>query len=240
MSDLIRLDKFLSNQGIGSRSEVKKYIKNGKVTHHQLVINDPKYKVLTSDTEVSYNSRPALFDEFVYIMLNKPKNVISATEDNYSKTVLDIIEHPLKKKMFPVGRLDKDTTGLLLITNDGNLAHNLLSPKKHVDKSYEVLVFGNVTEDTIHLFLKGVVLEDGYKTMPSELKVIKSDDETTLVEITIKEGKFHQIKRMFSSVSMEVVELKRLSMGSVVLDENLKEGDYRVLTDSELKSLVNR
>lgn len=240
MSSKIRLDKFLSHVGIGTRTEVKKFMRRGLVTHNEIVIKDPAYKVLTDDQSVGYNGQPVYYENLIYLLLNKPKQVVSATKDNHDKTVIDIIDHPMKDKLFPVGRLDKDTTGLLILTNDGKLTHELLSPKKHVDKTYIAKVIGNVTEDTVKSFQLGIMLEDGYKTMPSILKVITKDEDTSTVEITIKEGKFHQIKRMFISVSMKVIELQRISMGNLQLDKELNLGDYRKLTRDEIISLKER
>lgn len=240
MSSFIRLDKFLSNSGVGTRTEVKKYIRKGMVTHQFKIIKDPGYKILTDDLEVSYNGLLVTYERNVYLMLNKPKNVVSATIDNHDKTVIDIIDHPLKLKLFPVGRLDKDTTGLLLLTNDGELSHQLLSPKKHVDKTYEAKVLGQVNEKTIKAFLEGVELEDGYRTMPAKLELINIEEDFSYVKITIQEGKFHQIKRMFESVSMKVFELKRIRMGSLQLDETLKPGEFRELTSKERSSLEMR
>ena len=240
MSDLIRIDKFISHSGLGTRAEVKKLLRKGLITHKGNVIKDSGYKVLTDDHGVSYNGLLVTYESLVYIMLNKPKKVVSATKDNHDKTVMDLINHPMKDKLFPVGRLDKDTTGLLLITNDGKLSHELLSPRKHVDKSYIAKVIGIVNHETIKKFQEGVVLEDNYKTMPSKLQLLDQDEDTSTVKITIKEGKYHQIKRMFISVSMKVIELKRISMGSLELDKSLELGCYRPLTIEEIQSLETR
>jgi 16S rRNA pseudouridine516 synthase len=237
MEKSIRLDKYLSNQGIGSRAEVRTYIRRGHVTHKGLVVKDPGYKVLTDDIQVSYNGQLVYYSEYVYLMLNKPKNVVSATSDKQDKTVMDIINHPLKDKLFPVGRLDKDTRGLLLLTNNGQMAHNLLSPKKHVDKTYEAIVSGDISSDTIMLFEEGITLDDGYKTMPALLEILEIFDDYSKVKIIIKEGKFHQIKRMFQALGCEVMELKRTVMGTLVLDEGLKEGHWRALTKEEIHDL---
>jgi 16S rRNA pseudouridine516 synthase len=240
MSNLIRLDKFLSHVGLGTRAEVKKLLKKGLISHNKITIVDPSYKILTDDQLVGYNGQLVSYEPLIYIMLNKPKNVVSATKDNHDRTVIDIISHPAKHKLFPVGRLDKDTTGLLLITNDGKLSHELLSPKKHVDKTYITKVIGLVSLKTVNAFNDGITLEDGYKTMSSKLRLIEQDEDTSIVEITIKEGKFHQIKRMFDSVAMKVIELERISMGNLVLDESLKLGESRFLTKEEVHSLETR
>ena len=168
-------------------------------------------------------------------MLNKPAGVVSATKDNHDKTVLELIKTE-RKDLFPVGRLDKDTEGLLLITNDGELAHRLLSPKKHVDKVYFAKVKGVVTEEDQRIFAEGVSLGQGEMAKPSKLEILVSD-EISEIRLTIQEGKFHQVKRMFLSVGKEVIYLKRLSMGTLQLDENLALGEYRPLTEEELKQL---
>ncbi|WP_235666988.1 16S rRNA pseudouridine(516) synthase, partial [Clostridioides difficile] len=172
--------------------------------------------------------------------MNKPDGYISATTDKYDPTVLDLIDLSyLAFEPFPVGRLDKDTEGLLVLTNDGKLSHRVLSPKKHVPKTYYAKIDGVVTEEDVEAFLEGVVLDDGYKTMPSQLNILKSDDESE-IELTIHEGKFHQVKRMFESVGKKVVYLKRLSMGNLKLDESLELGEYRELTDEEVKLIEER
>ena len=170
-------------------------------------------------------------------MLNKPDGYISATFDKYDPIVLDLIDQSyLVFEPFPVGRLDKDTEGLLVLTNDGQLAHRVLSPKKHVPKTYYAKIQGKVTEEDIFAFEKGVILDDGYETMPSQLK----SDDMSEIELTIHEGKFHQVKRMFESVGKKVVYLKRLSMGKLKLDESLKLGEYRELTEEEVKLIEER
>ena len=235
----MRLDKLLSNMGYGSRKEVKQLLKEKAVTVDGNVVKDAAMKVDPETQDVSVYGERVVYTEFIYIMMNKPPGVISATEDKYDKTVIDILD-PLAQhfKPFPVGRLDKDTEGLLLITNDGNLAHNLLSPKKHVPKTYYATIEGVVTEADIEAFRKGVELDDGYVTKPGELVILKSD-AISEIELTIQEGKFHQVKRMFESVGKKVTYLKRLSMGALVLDEELELGDYRELTEEELASLLN-
>lgn len=167
-------------------------------------------------------------------MLHKPPGYISATEDNREKTVIDLLEEDVQHfKPFPVGRLDKDTEGLLLLTNDGELAHQLVSPKKDVEKTYFARIKGQVTESDIKKFQQGITLEDGYKAKPAKLKILYSDDISG-IEVTVTEGKYHQVKRMFEAVEKKVVYLKRLSMGNLLLDETLKIGNYRTLTEKEL------
>lgn len=240
MGKKMRVDKLLSNVGVASRAELKKYCKQGLISVNGKVINNPGVQVDSENDDVRFNGEKIVYREFVYIMLNKPDGYISATFDKYDPIVLDLIDQSyLVFEPFPVGRLDKDTEGLLVITNDGQLAHRVLSPKKHVPKTYYAKIQGKVTEEDILAFEKGVILDDGYETMPSQLKILKSDDMSE-IELTIHEGKFHQVKRMFESVGKKVVYLKRLSMGKLKLDESLKLGEYRELTEEEVKLIEER
>ncbi|MHA6483684.1 pseudouridine synthase [Paenibacillus sp. strain BS8-2] len=249
MADKLRIDKLLANMGHGTRSEIKKAVKNGKVSVDGITVKDSGMIVDPSIQAVSFEGEVVSYKSVVYIMLNKPSGVVSATEDNRDRTVVDLLR-PEDRLLepFPVGRLDKDTVGLLLLTNDGVLAHELLSPRKHVDKTYEALVLGKVDETDVEAFHSGVTLDDGYVTMPSELHIIEvkamenvADDEengeSSLIRLTIREGKFHQVKRMFQSVGKRVLTLKRLSMGPLKLDESLAEGAYRELTGVEVELL---
>ena len=240
MGKKMRVDKLLSNVGVASRAELKKYCKQGLISVNGKVINNPGVQVDSENDEVTFNGEKIVYREFVYIMLNKPDGYISATFDKHDPIVLDLIDSSyLVFEPFPVGRLDKDTEGLLVLTNDGQLAHRVLSPKKHVPKTYYAKIQGKVTEEDILAFEKGVVLDDGYETMPSQLKILKSD-EMSEIELTIHEGKFHQVKRMFESVGKKVVYLKRLSMGKLTLDESLELGAYRELTEEEVKLIEER
>lgn len=240
MGKKMRVDKLLSNVGVASRAELKKYCKQGLISVNGKVINNPGVQVDSESDDIRFNGEKIVYREFVYIMLNKPDVYISATFDKYDPIVLDLIDQSyLVFEPFPVGRLDKDTEGLLVITNDGQLAHRVLSPKKHVPKTYYAKIQGKVTEEDILAFEKGVILDDGYETMPSQLKILKSDDMSE-IELTIHEGKFHQVKRMFESVGKKVVYLKRLSMGKLKLDESLKLGEYRELTEEEVKLIEER
>ena len=240
MGKKMRVDKLLSNVGVASRAELKKYCKQGLISVNGKVINNPGVQVDSENDDVRFNGEKIVYREFVYIMLNKPDGYISATYDKYDPIVLDLIDQSyLVFEPFPVGRLDKDTEGLLVLTNDGQLAHRVLSPKKHVPKTYYAKIQGKVTEEDILAFEKGVILDDGYETMPSQLKILKSDDMSE-IELTIHEGKFHQVKRMFESVGKKVVYLKRLSMGKLKLDESLKLGEYRELTAEEVKLIEER
>ena len=230
---MIRLDKYLADMSIGTRQEVKKYIRQGRVKINEDIIKKPEYKI-------TFDGAPVAYETFEYYMLNKPAGVISATEDKRDKTVLDLIKEKKRKDLFPVGRLDKDTEGLLLITNDGALAHRLLSPKKHVDKCYYAEISGGVTEDDVRVFKERINIgtqEEPEWTMPAELKILEKGT-VSRIRLTIREGKFHQVKRMFLAVGKEVVYLKRERMGALVLDEELAPGEYRKLTDSELKSIL--
>lgn len=235
-----RIDKILSNLGYGSRSEIKKYCKQGSVVVNGSEVSNPGTQVDTENDKILFNGEEVVYREYIYLMMNKPDGYISATTDKYDPTVLDLIDISyLAFEPFPVGRLDKDTEGLVVLTNDGKLSHRVLSPKKHVPKTYYAKIDGVVTEEDVEDFAEGVVLDDGYKTMPSQLNVLKSDDESE-IELTIHEGKFHQVKRMFESVGKKVVYLKRLSMGNLKLDESLELGEYRELTDEEVKMIEER
>jgi 16S rRNA pseudouridine516 synthase len=235
----IRIDKLLSNMGEGSRSDVKKLLKAGVVTVDGKVIKDSAAQI-EQGQDVCVHGRKIIYKQFVYIMLNKPQGVVSATEDKNDETVIDLLDKAFKAwELFPVGRLDKDTEGLLLLTNDGELAHNLLSPKKHIPKTYYATIEGKVTTNDIESFKLGVTLDDGYKTLPAELKILKSDNLSE-IELTIMEGKFHQVKRMFEAVDKKVTYLKRISMGKLKLDDTLVLGDYRELTEEEINILKNR
>lgn len=239
MAEQLRLDKFLADMGIGTRSELKNWIRKGRVRVNHEICKKPEEKVVPGEDEVLFDEVPVNYQKYVYLMLHKPEGVVSATVDNLSKTVLDLIQDKQRKDLFPVGRLDKDTEGLLLLTNDGELAHELLSPKKHVDKVYFARVKGEVTTKDQDAFLSGVAIEEGYVTLPAKLSILKSG-EISEIELTIQEGKFHQVKRMFAAVGKEVIYLKRLSMGGLVLDTSLSPGEYRSLTEDEIEYLKNR
>lgn len=236
---MIRLDKYLADMGAGTRQEVKKYIRQGRVSLDGEIMKKAEQKVDEQCQSVCLDGKPIGYATYEYYMLNKPSGVISATEDRREKTVLDLIETKKRKDLFPVGRLDKDTVGLLLITNDGELAHRLLSPKKHVDKRYFARVQGKVTQKDQRAFQQGVNIgseEEPEMTLPADLEILHSD-EISEIRLTIREGKFHQVKRMFEAVGKQVIFLKRESMGTLVLDDTLELGSYRPLTDEELKNL---
>ena len=230
---ILRLDKMLAHLGYGSRKDVKRIIRKGEVLVNGEVCKDDDFKVDSDIDEVVVFDESVSYSEFVYIMLNKPSGVVSATFDNFKQTVIDLVSEYEKQKVFPVGRLDIDTEGLLFITNDGMLCHNLLAPKSHVDKKYYVEFSGQFKQEYYEAFEKGITLDDGYVTLPGQIKLIDSNK----AEVIIHEGKFHQVKRMFLALNMEVTYLKRISFGSLVLDESLKLGEYRLLTEKEIEDL---
>lgn len=234
----MRLDKYLSDMGAGTRSELKKEIRKSGASIDGKIIKDPGFSVGPS-SHVVFRGNTIAYEEFVYYMLNKPAGVISASEDDREPTVVDLITEQKRKDLFPVGRLDRDTEGFLLITNDGALSHRLLSPKHHVEKVYFARVSGILTDSDVELFREGLVLTDGLECLPADLQImtVSEDEYISEAEITVREGKFHQVKRMFSSVGAEVIYLKRLSMGPLTLDPSLAPGEYRRLTSDELASL---
>ncbi len=229
-----RLDKILADSGLGTRSSVRDLIKSGRVKINHTPEKNPGRKVNTDTDEIEVNGEIITFQEKVYYMLNKPAGVITATEDKKQKTVLDLIDDRKRRDIFPVGRLDKDTVGLLLITNDGILAHRLLAPGKHVEKKYFVRVDKEITEEIARDIRSGVDIGDETLTAPAKLDVGTGGREA---EIIITEGRYHQIKRMFEAFGLSVIYLKRLSMGSLILDENLEEGRWRYLTEDEIEKL---
>jgi 16S rRNA pseudouridine516 synthase len=237
----MRIDKWLANTGFGSRKEVKQLLKSGGVTLNGTVIKDPKTQANPDKDHVLVHGEEAIYKEFIYIMMNKPQGVISATEDSRHETVIDLLElEDQGFEPFPVGRLDKDTEGLLILTNDGQLAHTLLSPKKHVPKTYFAKINGSVPDNTFEKFKEGVILEDGYHTQPAKLTVIQDSLEESEIYLTITEGKFHQVKRMFEAVGRKVTYLQRVQMGKLKLDETLPLGTYRELTAEELSLLSEK
>lgn len=233
---VMRLDRFLCETGFGTRSQVKAFLKKGLVTVNGETAKKPEQKIKETEDAVFCNGKRAVYAVFVYLMLHKPAGVVSATEDRRERTVLDLLDTEDRKKVFPVGRLDKDTEGLLLLTDDGELAHRLLSPKKHVDKVYFAEVEGQITEAHADRFREGLDIGEKELTLPAELEILKSG-AVSEVRVTIREGKFHQVKRMFEAVGCRVVYLKRLSMGTLTLDEKLAAGAYRNLTEEEITKL---
>lgn len=234
---MLRLDKFLADMGVGTRSDVKQYIRKGLVLVNDEVVKKPECKVDSEADQVECKGVRIGYSQYEYYMLNKPQGVVSATEDSRDKTVLELITDSSRKGLFPVGRLDKDTEGLLLITNDGKLSHELLSPKKHVPKTYFVRVDGLVTQEDIDLFAEGFQVDAELYSKPAVLEILKAGEQSE-VHLTITEGKFHQVKRMFQAVDKPVLYLQRVRMGSLELDRSLALGEYRALTEEELTSLT--
>lgn len=258
---LVRLDKHLVEASVASRSQVKELIKKGRISVNGNNKLKPEQKIDNEKDKVFFDGKEIILKRYEYFMLNKPAGVISASRDKKAKTVVDLIKDKTRADLFPIGRLDKDTHGLLIISNDGDLAHKMLSPKKHVEKTYFLKARGIINKEAIKLFNEGVVLKDSskedgfFKTLPAKLEILETRKESldyleedsremmhfegklTLCRITIKEGKYHQIKKMFKSIDSEVLYLQRISMGNLVLDPELKEGDYRELTDKELEDL---
>lgn len=240
MAKVERLDKILGNLGYGSRAEIKRYCKYGIVTVNGVVAKNASAHVDPEKDEIIFDGETVNYREYVYIMLNKPDGYISATHDDREKTVLELIDPTyLAFEPFPVGRLDKDTVGLLLLTNDGDLNHKLISPKWHVDKVYYAEINMPVDEADIKAFKEGVVLDDGYKCMEANLEIIENLQDSARVKVTVQEGKYHQVKRMFESRGKKVVYLKRTNFGNLALDESLQEGEYRELTQEELDILCS-
>lgn len=233
----MRLDKLLAHCGFGTRKEVKQLIKNGYVKVNGEVIKKDKHHVDPVGDKVYVDDEEIMYQKYVYYMLNKPAGFVSATEDHFYPTVIDLIEENYRQDLFPVGRLDIDTEGLLLITNDGQLAHQLLSPKKHCPKVYYAKIQGVVTNDDVQTFLSGVIIDQDYQCQSAHLKILSVNGNESEIEVEIYEGKFHQIKKMFHSVGKEVTYLKRIRMKNLVLDESLELGSYRELTDEELDRL---
>ncbi len=233
----LRIDKYLTDMGTGSRSQIKEHIKKGLVTINGRIVKSAKEKADTQCDNVTFNGELIEYVEYEYYVINKPSGVISATEDPHTPTVVDLIKGA-KNGIFPVGRLDKDTEGLLLITDDGMLAHNLLSPKKHVDKKYYAEVTGTLTSEHIKMVSAGLQVDKNFKALPALLEIIDSNDDVSKCYITLHEGKFHQIKRMMEALGCQVTYLKRLSMGALELPENLSPGEYYKLSAADIKNLL--
>ena len=236
----MRLDKYLVACAVGSRTEVKNFLKAGRETVNGKKEKSAKLQINEDTDEICFDGQKLTYEEFVYYMMNKPQGVISATEDPQHKAVLDLLDDLARsKEVFPVGRLDIDTHGLLLLTNDGQLAHALLSPKRHVDKTYLAQVNGIMTQEDVETFAQGIPLKD-FTCQPAKLELVSVDSEKnqSQIRVTIAEGKFHQVKRMVAYCGKEVVDLQRLTMGTLTLDEGLKRGEWRRLTKEELEALL--
>lgn len=235
---LQRLDKIISNLGFGSRKEIKTLARKGFIEVDGIVVKDSGMNVDPDKSVIKINGEQVFYREYIYLIMNKPAGVISATHDNKDETVIDLLEVDHQAfDPFPVGRLDKDTVGLLLLTNDGELNHRLIAPKWKVDKIYYAKIDKKVTEKDIEAFKKGITLDDGYVCKEAHLEILNATDEGSEINLTIQEGKFHQVKRMFEAVGKEVVYLKRIEFGGLTLDEDLEEGEYRELTEEELAQL---
>lgn len=233
-----RLDKIISNLGYGSRKEIKGLARKGFIEVDGVIEKDSSKLIDPEKAVIKINGEQIFYREFIYLMMNKPDGVVSATYDSRDETVIDLLEIDHQAfEPFPVGRLDKDTVGLLLLTNDGELNHRLISPKWKVDKVYYAKIDKKVTEEDVEKFKKGITLDDGYVCKEAILEIIEATDEGSEVNITIQEGKFHQVKRMFEAVGKNVVYLQRIEFGGLPLDEDLEEGEYRELTEEEVKHL---
>ncbi len=231
-----RIDKIISSQMNISRNDARSLVKGGSVSCDGSIVTDSSFKADAEKSEITVNGKPLFYKEHIYIMMNKPEGVVSATNDPKTKTVIDIVPENLKRKnLFPAGRLDKDTVGFMLITDDGDFAHRILSPSKHVEKTYIAHLRDTLSGEGKAILEKGAVLSDGTECMDARVRLI--DDDGKKVEITIREGKYHQIKRMFASVGNEVVFLKRIAMGGLCLDESLLPGECREISGKELEMI---
>ncbi|MDE6055201.1 MAG: rRNA pseudouridine synthase [Lachnospiraceae bacterium] len=233
----MRLDKYLCDMQLGTRSQVKEAIKKGFVSVNGIRVKSPYFKVNERQDDVNYIGNTLAYQNLYYYMFHKPSGVVTATKDHHDPTVMDLLPDACGKELSPVGRLDKDTEGLLLVTNDGELAHKLLSPRKHVEKTYYAECSGVLTADQISLLENGVDIGDEECTQPARVKLLSQTDCSYAIELTITEGRFHQVKRMVQAVGGSVTYLKRLSMGSLTLDPALPKGAYRPLTEKEISDL---
>ncbi len=233
----MRLDKLLAHCGFGTRKEVKDYIKKGYVLVNNKVVKVDKTQVNPQEDVIEVDGEIIHYEEYVYYMLNKPQGYVSATEDNLHPTVVELIDDYYRNDLFPVGRLDIDTEGLLILTNDGQLAHQLLSPKKHCPKIYYARIDGEVNNVDVESFRDGVVIDDDYLCKSAKLEILNVHQGKSEITVEIYEGKFHQVKKMFEAVGKKVEYLKRIQMKNLKLDENLNLGEYRRLTDEEIDRL---
>lgn len=231
----MRIDKFLSVTGTATRTEAKKAVRAKAVTVNGTVVASADIHIDPMKDEITFFGQKIIYREHTYIMINKPDGVVSATEDGRDKTVIDLLPPNIQSdKLFPCGRLDKNTLGLMLITDNGDLAHELLSPRSHVSKSYRFKTADPISSEDAKRFESGVTLADGYVTMPAQINLFENGDEGI---ITLKEGKYHQIKRMMGSLNNKIIYLERITFGPLVLDESLKRGEWRFLTDEEIEKL---
>lgn len=234
---VMRLDKILSDMGIASRSELRQIIKSGRVMVDGLAVTAPEKRIDSDSTRISLDGRELKYRKFRYFMMDKPAGVLSATEDSRQETLLDLLPSELKRLgLFPVGRLDKDTSGLIILTNDGDFAHRVISPKSGIWKLYRARVDGQLDVGDVEAFEKGLVLGDGTACLPAKLELLPGGD--CLVRVT--EGKYHQVKRMLASRGAPVLELRRLAVGGLELDEKLGPGGFRELNEAELDRLFGQ
>lgn len=235
-----RLDKLISSQGTYTRKQAQQLIKDGMVKVDGTIVRDRGFHIDPDINKVMVGGKDFGVEQFVYIMLNKPKGVVSATNDRSQKTVIDLVPDEFRKRnLFPAGRLDMTTTGFVLITDDGDFAHRILSPKNHIEKTYEARLAEKVSDEQLETVADGIVLKDGTECLPAKLRVLE-DGDNPLVEIKICEGKYHQIKRMFAAAGNGVVELKRVKMGELPLDDTLPEGQCRKLSEAEVALIEKR
>lgn len=237
----MRIDRYLSNMGLGSRTDIKKAIAKKRVFINDQAVKKSDLKIKEGVDVITWDGEPVVYEPLIYVMLNKPSDVITATKDIRHETVMDVIGGAYgSRSLSPVGRLDKDTEGFLILTDDGKFNHSIMSPKKHVAKKYFAVVEGQVNDKTIQAFQEGLVIDGDERCMPSHLEFIEGDDETSDVNITLHEGKYHQVKRMFEAVGMEVVYLKRYQIGGLALDESLDLGEHRKMTPEEIDQLLRK
>lgn len=229
----MRLDRYLCELNIGSRSQVREFVKKGFVSVNGHVIRSADHRIEEQKDQVTFQGKTLTYQRYVYYMLNKPQGVVSATQDNTAATVVELLSAEGRKDLFPMGRLDKDTEGLLILTNDGELAHRLLSPKKHVDKTYQLTVAHVLSAEDIRLLEQGVDIGEEMPTLPAKIEIMSEN----VIHLTIQEGKYHQVKRMLQAVGNQVTALKRIRFGNIDLDERLAPGDYRMLSPEEEKRL---
>lgn len=234
---IIRLDKYLADAGAGTRSQVKSLVKAGRVNVNGIQAHDYGMKIDAGTAEVLLDGKPILRQGPLYILMNKPAGVISSTEEMNDRTVVDLLPEGLRRGMFPVGRLDRDTEGLLLISNDGKLAHRLLSPKKHVEKRYLAVVDGSLDEASVEAFASGLDIGDEKPALPAGLSVLDTCDLKSTAIVTLTEGRYHEVKRLFKAIGRNVLYLKRISMGGLDLPDDLEPGQWRLLTTQELDTL---
>ncbi len=235
-----RLDKLLANSGTMTRKEVHRLIRSGAVRVNGITTKDRGFVVDAASAEITVHGQPFALQKYSYIMLNKPEGVVSAARDDTEKTVIDLVPPEWKKKnLFPAGRLDRNTTGFVLITDDGDFAHRILSPKHHIEKTYEARLAAPISAEALERVAAGITLGDGTECLPAVLRLLE-DGETPLVEVKICEGKYHQVRRMFAAVGNAVTALRRVQMGGLPLDPSLREGECRLLSDAEVRQICGR